>query len=98
MERSANVEAYDLLVKVAQYENNIEMLKILNDLLSYQLSIGYKGFDNGSIEKTYKKKGMIKVYNSFEFDEIIPIEDKVRYGLPINKETKKKVLNKQFKI
>ena len=98
LERSANVEAYDMLVKVAKYENNPEMLKILEELLSYQLSLGYKGINNGSVEKTYKKKGLINVYNSFEFDEIIPIEDKVRYGLPIDKETRKKVLNKQFKI
>jgi len=98
LERTANIEAYDLMVKVARYENNKEMLKILNYLLSYQLSLGYKGFNNGSMEKTYKKKGQINIYNSFNFDEIIPIEDKVRYGLPIDKETRKKVLTKQFKI
>lgn len=98
LERSANVEAYDLLVKVAKYENNTEMLKILDGLLSYQLSLGYKGFSNGSLEKTYRKKGLIDIYSSFNFDEIIPIEDKVRYGLPIDVETKKKVLSKQFKI
>lgn len=98
LERSANVEAYDLLVKVAQYENNMEMVKVLGDLLSYQLSLGYKGWYNGSFEKTYKKKGLIDIYSSFNFDEIISIEDKVRYGLPIDLETKKKVLSKQFKI
>jgi len=98
LERNANVEAYDLLVKVAKYEENEEMLKILNNLLSFQLSLGYKGLYNGSIEKTYSKKGLISIYNSFNHNEIIPIEDKVRYGLPIDSETRKKVLKKQFKL
>lgn len=98
LERNANVEAYDLLCKVAKYENNNEMLDILKNLLSYQLSLGYKGFYNGPMEKTYKKKGVISVYNSFDHSEVIPIEDRVRYGLKIDAETKKKVLKKEFKI
>lgn len=98
LERNANVESYDLLVKVANYESNKEMLKILDELLSFTLTLGYRWFNNGSIEKTYRKKGMTDIYNSFNHDEIIPIEDKVRYGLPIDKQTKKKVLNYQFKI
>lgn len=98
LERNANVESYDLLVKVATYENNTELLKILNNLLSYQLSLGYKGKSNGSMEKTYKKKGIISIFNSLDQTEIIPIKDKIRYGLPIDKETRKKVLKKQFKI
>lgn len=94
LERNANVEAYDLLLTVAKYENNKEMLKILRVLLSYQLSLGYKGLNNGSMEKTYRKKGIISVYNSFDHNEMIPIEDIVRYGLPIDRETRKKVLTK----
>lgn len=98
LERNANVEAYDLLLKVAKYENNTEMLEILNFFLSCQLSLGYKGFNNGAMEKTYRKIGFTSVYNSFDHNEIIPVEDKVRYGLPIDNETRKKVLKKQFNI
>lgn len=98
LERNANVEAYEALVKVAKYENNKEMLEILKELLLFNLSLGYKGLSNGSMEKTYRKKRMIEVYNSFDHTEDIPIQDRIRYGLPIDKDTRKKVLKKQSGI
>ena len=98
LERNANVESYDLLVKIAQYENNINMLKLLNDLLSYQISLGYRGLYNGSMEKTYKKRGIKSLYESFDYSEEIPTQEKVRYGLPIDSDTRKRVLKKEYKI
>jgi len=98
LERNANVEAYDLLCKVANYENNLEIKKFFEDQISYQLTLGYNGFSNGSVEETYLELWASSIYDTFSKNENIPIEDRVRYGLPIDKETRKKVLRKEFKI
>lgn len=98
LERNANVGSLDLLVKVAKYENNKEMLNVLNQLLYGYLLIGYDSLYNGAMEQTYKKKGIISTYNSFNHSEEIPVKDRVRYGLSIDDETKQKVLKKQFEI
>ena len=74
------------------------LIKLLNDLLSYQISLGYRGLYNGSMEKTYKKKGIKSLYESFDYSEEIPTQEKVRYGLPIDSDTRKRVLKKEFKI
>lgn len=97
LERNANVEATDLLCQIAKYENNEKMLEILSRQLSFQQSLGYE-FSNGSMERTYKRRQMSSVYHSFDFSEEIPTQDRVRYDLPLDKETRKKVLKKQFNI
>ena len=62
------------------------------------LQIGYRGIYNGSIEETYHKIWKGSLYNSFSKNEIIPVEDRVRYGLPIDISVRKQVLKKEFEI
>lgn len=97
-ERNANVEAYDALLKVIDYENNNELLEFFAAQILYQLSLGYDGKYNGSMEKSYMKTWNYSTYKSFDHTEEIPLEDRVRYGLPVDKDTKQKVLSYQFDI
>lgn len=97
-ERNANIEAYDILVKIADYENNKDLLEFLKKQLLYLLSVGYDQKYNGSMEKSYIKTWKHSTYKSFDHTEEIPIQDRVRYGLPIDEDTKQKVLNYQFNI
>jgi len=97
-ERNANIEAFDLLCKVANYENNKEVYEILLYQMKCYLMTGYGLFHNGIIEKTYKSLLLSDLYESFCQNEDIPVEDRVRYGLPIDFETRKKVLTKSFDI
>lgn len=97
-ERNANIEAFDLLCKVAQYENNKEVYEILLYQMKCYLMAGYGLFHNGIIEKTYKSLLLSNLYESFCQNEDIRMEDRVRYGLPIDFETRKKVLTKSFDI
>lgn len=98
LERNANVEAYDLLNKVAEYENNLEIKKIIEMQQAFCLTFGYKGFYNGAVEETYNKALLKDIYETFPKNENISLEEKVRYGLPIDRMTRKKVLKKEFKF
>ena len=84
--------------KVAEYENNLKMNEFLEKQKSYCLLYGYKGIFNGAVEETYYKTLLGPLYKKFPKDEYIPLEDRVRYGLSIDSETRKKVLNKVFDI
>lgn len=98
LERNANIEAYDLLIKVADYENNLEIKKFIETQKSFCLTFGYKGFYNGAVEETYNKALLKYIYETFPKNENISLEEKVRYGLPIDRMTRKKVLKKEFKF
>ncbi|MBQ7140436.1 MAG: hypothetical protein IJO32_02910 [Bacilli bacterium] len=98
LERNANVESYDILYKVAKYENNSELQKFIKMQENTYLKYGYNGFYNGAIEESYKKTWQKSLYNALPKDEDIPIEDRVRYGLSIDKDTKEKVLKNKFNI
>ena len=98
LERNANVEAYILLRKIATFENNIDFQKFIEFQLSFQLMYGYKGLFNGAVEESYKRTMRNSLYKTLPKDEDISQEDRVRYELPIDKETRKKVLRKEFKI
>lgn len=54
---------------------------------------GYLGKYNGAIEETYKK---ILIFNKVKYVEDISLEEKVRYGYPLDEYTKKKVLNYEY--
>ena len=96
LERNANIEAYDLLVKVTDYEGNIAYKRCFEFERKYCLTFGYKSIYNGSVEETYRKSLLGSLYNTFPQNENIPLDDRVRYGLKLDKETRKKVLKYKF--
>lgn len=92
LERNANIETYDLLYKVAKYED-IKNKDIFLKLKNHYQNIGYTNKYNGSIEETFKRTLMYdKIKKQLNKNIQIPYEEKVRYGFPLNKEEKKLLL------
>ena len=60
------------------------------------LKISYIKFYNGAIEETYSKFLAKKIYKTFDKTEDVPTEERIRYGLPISKKEKKKLLKDEF--
>lgn len=99
IERNANIEAFSALIKVADYENNSKMLHILKKALYSQAKIGYAGIiNNGSIEQTFRKLLSHKTYKSFNHTEDISLQDRIRYGLPIDEKSKKLLLKQKIEL
>lgn len=93
-ERNANVEAYDLLCKLAEYENNLSIKRFFDNQLSYYLKLGYTQHCNGTVEQTYNELLLMFLYKSLPKGENIPVDIRLRYGLPVDKEIRKKLLKK----
>lgn len=87
LERNANVEAYDLLLKLSQYESNPEMERLMyNQLTGYQ-SCGYASLRfNGSFDQSFKTTWRKRKFEELDFSEDIPVDERIRYGLPISDE------------
>lgn len=92
-ERNANIEAIDLIYKLASYEGNTEVMNLFNKLKNLYLALGYKGKYNGAFELTYKKLLMHNKCKDLTIDDNIPDLEKIRYGLPVKKEVKGKILS-----
>ena len=96
LERNANLDAHDLLTKLAEYEDNEKLRKYFENQYIWCKACGYINLKyNGSLEESYKKLWNYKLYKTFDFGEDIPLEDKIRYGLPI-KNKERIVLLKKF--
>jgi len=94
-ERNATLEGFDLLLKIATYNEDKQLIKLFKYTKKLLENIGYNEKYNGSIEETFKrtlrfhiiKKELYKDYN-------ISFEERVRYGLPITEKEKKLLLKK----
>lgn len=98
VERNANIEALDPLVKLSIINKDEECFNILNDLYNGYKLLGYSN-EYCPIKETFSKIYMIDKYNKImkkNSCDNISFEDKVNYGLPINKE-EINVLKKNFK-
>lgn len=100
LERNANVEAFELLGRIAFYSDDVEMLKIFDHYRRHFIKIGYVNSANGSFYETYKKMYMLQKYNKIFKDsdilEIMDDYDKVRFGLPIESRVREDVLKLRF--
>lgn len=96
LERNANVEAYDLLLKLSLYESNIDINKLMyNQWMGYSVC-GYASLRyNGSFEEAFKATWRKNKFEELVFDKDIPLEDRIRYGLPID-DSDRIVLLKKF--
>ena len=92
IERNANIEACEFLKSIAEYEENKPIVNVFEQVKQRNISYGYDDIYNGSIEETYKKLCLTPFYNELPNCDNIPIKDKILYGLPINEETKTKIL------
>lgn len=98
VERNANIEALDPLVKLSIINKDEECNNILNDLYNGYKLLGYNNESN-PIKETFSKIFMIDKYNKIMKKNNcgnISFDDKVNYGLPINKE-EINMLKKNFK-
>ncbi len=92
LERNANIEALDLLCKIALYFKHDDMYRVFNDMKNTFMIAGYKNDNKGSLAETYRSILMNdyyqKIYEDVEMDE----KEKARYGLEISMEERQKIL------
>lgn len=95
LERNANVEAYDLLYKLSLIEENDSITRFMNNQYLWYCACGYlKMKNNGSFEESYRDSWRHRMFKSFDFSEEISVEDRIRYGLPIEDDDRLVLLNK----
>lgn len=84
LERNANVEAYDLLLKLSRYESNPELEKLMyNQWMGYS-ACGYASLKfNGPFEESFRSTWRKGKFRELDFSEDIPVSERIRYGLPI---------------
>lgn len=95
LERNANIESNSLLMSLANYENNIELKDHFETQMLHYLNSGYEIY-NGAAKESYKKLWIYSLFKNLPKDEFIPTEDKIRYGLPVDTETRKKILRREY--
>lgn len=95
LERNANVEAYDLLYKLSLIEGNDCITRFMNNQYLWYSACGYlKIRNNGSFEESYRDTWRHRMFKSFDFNEEISVEDRIRYGLPIEDDDRLVLLKK----
>lgn len=94
-ERNASIEGFDLLLKIATYNEDKQLINLFKYTKELLENIGYNEKYNGSIEETFKRTLIFhKIKKDLDKDYNIPFEEKVRYGLPLNEDEKKLILKK----
>lgn len=99
LERNANIEASYLIEELAK---NCEEDKVFSFFAQhrkvYQME-GYEKSVRGCMEETFNKLKLQDLYAKFDHSINLSMEDRVRYGLQIDEETRKKVLSlDEFKV
>lgn len=94
LERNANIESTDLISRCAFYNEREDIYNLFIDMRNLFLIQGYVKDARGSIEETFEKIFMYdkykKIRQEIDLDEI----DRLRYGLNISEETRKRILSK----
>jgi len=96
IERNATIEASEIVKKLEEREENKEIANVFEELKHKNMIYGYDDIYNGSVEETYKRLYLNQLYKELPKEEAIPIRDRILYGLPINEETKNKVLENKY--
>ena len=87
-------DAYNILFAFLMQSDN-EMRKNLishffHELMCSQLAIGYVKNNKGSFEETFRNILMLKKYRQLDHDFDLLVEERIRYGLPISKDIRRK--------
>lgn len=92
LERNANIETCELLRRVCEYENNKEVFGSINYEYLLYLKLGYlKKKYNGSFDESFRRLWRKDLFSG-EVLEDISVEDRIRYGLPIDKKSRELLL------
>ena len=75
-----------------------DIFEIFNEMKNNLISIGYKESSMGSLEETYRKILLYDRYKRFYENSDMSEEEKARYGLNINEQTRKIILEKTHKM
>ena len=95
LERNANIEAYDLLYKLSLNDDIFDIERFLHNQYLWYSACGYlKLRNNGAFEESYKDIWRYGLFKSFDFSEEISVEDRIRYGLPIEDDDRISLLKK----
>lgn len=95
LERNAQIETYDMCMKLAEYEDNDEMKIFFNKAKNMWNKNGYVYSKKGCLYETYKNSLLLKDYILLPKKESIPTNEKIRYGLEIDEYTRTKILSKE---
>ena len=82
VERNAQIESYDMLIQVLK-EKHPELAEEFRDLRSLYLNYGYEGTSKGNVLTTMEEIGLDKQYMKHYEQEYLPLETRIRYGLPL---------------
>lgn len=92
LERNANIETCELLRRVCEYENNKDIFGSINREYLLYMKLGYlKKKYNGSFDESFSKLWRKDLF-SCDINEDISTEERIRYGLPIDDESRKLLL------
>lgn len=91
IERNANVEAFDLLQKLAIENNHIELADAFNKMRNSIAIWGYINNNKGSFYETCKDMKLIHEYKNFNHDYQLSDIERFRYGLPVSSEFRDKI-------
>ena len=95
LERNANVEAYELLHRLSLFEGNEDIIRFISNQCLWYSACGYLKFkNNGSFEESFRNTWRHKMFKSFDFSEDISVEERIRYGLPLDDENRIILLKK----
>lgn len=93
LERNADMEGYEVLKKILLEQQKEEYLEILDDLIYRTYLADYSKF-NGPMEEALKALRIYGKNKELLKNSEMPLEDRLLYGLPINKEEKNRILRK----
>lgn len=97
LERNAEIERFDFLMKLAQYNGRDDLYDLFLMLRDWYHTFGYENSNIGSIFETFKTLQIEDIYLQFNHDISCSENDRIRYGLPISEDTRQKVLEKYKK-
>lgn len=84
IERSASLEALNILEKVSELEKEDFIKSYMSCLILSFEYLGYEKNQLGSIYETYTKTKQRKVFNKIYEEIELPLLQKIRYGLPLS--------------
>ena len=85
LERNANIESTDLLMKLSKYESREDMYNLFSMINGAFKKVGYIDNNNGSIYETYKSILMFSKYKKFYEEIEMSEEERIRYGFSLKK-------------
>ena len=97
LERNANVETMNILYKLASLEEEKNLIALLNGLRKSQAIFGYEFRGDGVLVRTAKVMLQSKELYGFEEVDTFTFEEKVRYGLPLNREERQRLIQSTLK-